>query len=546
MDQFIGTNGFIDVPIDKLEAVGYVREYHPWEFSEISDGVFEYNRWNGFWDFDEYYRNLHDNNITVCPVLWSSPSWLRSGSNNKPVQGADNPAKPESYARMSRMMYQFAARYGSEAVNPDNLIVNTGQVKKTGLGYLQYYEDWNEQDRDWDGREAQFYPGEYAAMASANVDGHGGQLGLNMGIKQADPGAKFVMGGLTSLSTNYLDQMRSWFVENRPDHSWPVDVINMHHYAQGPSSGISPEDDQYKQKAMKVAEWRNLFAPDNEVWITEFGYDMNSVSPNKIPVFAGLSQEEIQARWLMRTFLILSSAGIDRAAQFMIRDNEPSETEERWKNCGLTSSHNTGYQPKTSWYYTYTLKNILKNLHFQKVIREAPDVWVYMYGNSSSDSIVYALWSPSSTGAVVNNYKLGLRIPAMSATLIVPSNGSIQGISSSLAIDRNSVTLEVSEKPVFVLTRNIPTAIIQKPAAFLRSYPNPCTDRLFITKEDNTELTYRLVNAVGTTQLSGNSSGSELSPVIISTSSLIPGIYLLECFINGNRTTERIIKLKDN
>ena len=33
MDQFVGTNAFIDDPLDKLAVpVGFVREYHSWQW----------------------------------------------------------------------------------------------------------------------------------------------------------------------------------------------------------------------------------------------------------------------------------------------------------------------------------------------------------------------------------------------------------------------------------------------------------------------------------------------------------------------------------
>jgi hypothetical protein len=324
MDQMIGTNSFVDAPMDKMEAVSFIREYHPWSFTEIEDDVFEYNRWNGFWDFDTYYTDLKQLGITVCPVLWSSPDWLEDNSENKPCDEEEDPEDPSSYTEMAQLMYQYAARYGNTVVDEEKILVNTGQVKKSGMGVLTYYEDWNEQDRDWAGRDPKFLAEEYAAMASANVDGHGGTLGEGLGIKSADPSAKFVMGGLYILGTNYLSKMYKWFQENRPDQDWPIDVINLHHYAYTfAEHGICPEQDGYKAKVKEVIEWRDQYAPDNEVWITEFGYDTNETSQNRVDPFAGFTQQEIQAQWIVRTYLILSSVGVNRAAQFMIRDADP-------------------------------------------------------------------------------------------------------------------------------------------------------------------------------------------------------------------------------
>src|SRR5690606_23258937 len=34
MEHFIGLNAFIDDPLEKIQAVGFVREYHVWEWDE--------------------------------------------------------------------------------------------------------------------------------------------------------------------------------------------------------------------------------------------------------------------------------------------------------------------------------------------------------------------------------------------------------------------------------------------------------------------------------------------------------------------------------
>jgi len=100
MDKFIGTNAFIDVPQDKMKAVGFIREYHPWSFTEEVNDQFEYNKWNGFWDFDKYYKTLKDAKIDVCPAIWGSPTWLKPSDLNKPVVGIESPLVPNSYREM--------------------------------------------------------------------------------------------------------------------------------------------------------------------------------------------------------------------------------------------------------------------------------------------------------------------------------------------------------------------------------------------------------------------------------------------------------------
>jgi hypothetical protein len=545
MDQFIGTNAFIDVPQEKMKAVGFIREYHSWSFTEEVNDQFEYNKWNGFWNFDNYYKLLKEAGIDVCPVLWGSPSWLKSSDLNKPVVGEESPLIPNSYREMAELMFQYAARYGSRVIDNSRLIVGSGQVKKSGLGYLRYYEDWNEQDRTWEGADKRFTPQEYAAMASANIDGHCGTMGANLGLRQADPDALFVMGGLAGLGTDYVSGMLQWFSENRPDKRWPVDVINMHHYCEKNALvGNSPEDGLLKQKVAVVAQWRDENAPESEFWLTEFGYDMNSQSVNRVPVFAGFTQEEVQAQWLLRSFLVLSSTGVDRAAQFMLRNQEPANTEPRFRDCGLTSSHLTGYIPKLSWYAVYLMKNTLAGFYFDQVITENSDVWAYRYTHPDSSKQVAALWSPTSSG---KTYSYRMPVPAgyNSATLI-SVNGTIAGSREPLEVSAGKVLVPVSEMPVFV-EFSLSTLVGDiSDRNSLQVFPNPVCDVLTVRWKAsiNSEIySVSLFNSDGriiSRKFCPASSGN----CSVETGRLTPGTYIIT--VTGNNFSSRQLVNKIN
>ncbi len=544
MDQFIGTNAFIDVPQDKMKAVGFIREYHPWGFTEIEDDKFEYNRWNGFWDFDKYYKTLKEAKIDVCPAIWGSPGWLKPSDLNKPVVGSESPLLPNSYREMAELMFQYAARYGSVVVDNSLLIVNVGQVKKSGLGYIKFYEDWNEQDRTWEGADKRFTAQQYAAMVSANVDGHAGEMGPNLGIKQADPSARFVMGGLAGMGTSYISEMKEWFELNRPDNKWPVDVINMHHYCENNGIiGNSPEDNGLKQKVEAIAAWRDANIPDNEFWLTEFGYDTNSQSVNRVPVFAGFTQEQIQAQWLLRTYLVLSSTGLDRAAQFMLRNQEPENTEARFRDCGFTSSQNTGYVPKLSWYAVYTMKNLLTGLYFNEVITESSDVWAYRYSSPEKANQVVALWCPGSSGKT-HSYKLSVPEGFNRAVAVMP-NKTVGGERKNIEISEGSVLVNVSEMPVFIeftFSTNI-EPFIQAEQLFV--FPNPFYD--FASIHWPGEFNFSGIRIAFISDMTGRicskaefNSGERLSSLDLE--NLHQGIYIVTIMQGDKKLRQRIVK----
>src|SRR5690606_17876756 len=106
-------------------------------------------------------------------------------------------------------MFQTVARYGSARLNSADLKLRPDQEKSSGSDLIQYYENWNEPNNDWSTRENYFTPYEFAAMCSADYDGHLGSLGKDKGVKHADPKAKMVMGGLASLNLKYFKYIKA-------------------------------------------------------------------------------------------------------------------------------------------------------------------------------------------------------------------------------------------------------------------------------------------------------------------------------------------------
>lgn len=326
IDQAIGANGFIDDRLSELKALGHVREYHNLRWT--IDNKLEQNRFNpsygGKWNFDNYYKMLHENNIEAIPCIQGTAKCLLSQDyinqnkvsyNEKAKDIGTDSYLPSSYKTHASTMFQYAARYGSQKVEESKLLLASDQEKVSGLGYIQYYENNNEPDKNWEGTQSYYSPYELAAMCSADYDGHEGSMGDTYGIKNADPNAKLVMGGLCNGNIQYLDLMKLWFENNRADKKLAFDVINFHTYC----GKEAPEENGFKQRCEKIVNWRNVNAPDKEVWLTEFGWDTNTSSPHAAPT------QETQGDWLVRSYLLSFAAGIDRSSMYMLRDASWSE-----------------------------------------------------------------------------------------------------------------------------------------------------------------------------------------------------------------------------
>ena len=440
-DQKIGMNGHVDVPRDILYAGGVVREYHNFGWSITSEKKIYFNRFS-WWDFDSYYKDLSEKGITILPCIqMGEQAVFNRNRNEKPVMAGDDTTDPLSYKIHSNYLFNYAARYGNTKVAEDRLNIDSKETYKTGLGYITYYEDWNEPDKTWQGPDAQFNSTELAAMLSADYDGHEGRLGDSYGVKRADPTSKLVMGGMAGGSTmvTWLEEMQEWANVNRTDKKLPLDVINYHQY----TSTHSPENSSFVADANKIIEWRNQNATDKEIWITEFGWDTNTASNHAAP------SEDTQRDWIVREYLIGDRIGLDRIVVYDGLNDGPSSDATQYSTSGLATNKAEGFVKKSSWYGVNTAKNTLKGYTFSEVVEESENIYIYKYKNNN-DEEYYVLWSPTEEGRVIDNYKLnvGNRNTAIKTEL---KDKEDLGVTTNLTINKNNeVELKVTESPIFV------------------------------------------------------------------------------------------------
>lgn len=461
--DLVGTNTFLEDPPGRVMVAGHVREYHPWAWSEYYR---DQNAWGpsyaagGGWNFDQYYERMKKLGITTAPVVMQNVPFCY-GSKPR-LAATDDSYTPASYLPHASHMWQFAARFGAVQQPDAKLKLSSGQPRVSGLNTVKYYENWNEQDQTWSGADALFHPFEYAALASADYDGHMGTMGTDVGLKNADPNAQLVMGGIANgnAGVDYLRMMKFWADEYR-NGQVPFDVINVHIYSNSAgiqnsgtgTYGISPEADDLKGKMAKITDYRNRYMPGKEVWVSEFGYDCNQGSIQRAPAFAPFSAEEVQGQWLVRSYLALAAAGIDRAQQFMLRDDNANSTT-TYASSGMVTSKDTGFMPKISWWYVYTLKNRLGRYTYAGEVNTGnANVRAYKFAR---DGVVkgYAVWCPTSNNTTVSNYQLTLDGTPSTATLVQLAVNSVNGTESNLPIAAGKVTFNVSERPVFVLLDN--------------------------------------------------------------------------------------------
>ena len=478
-DQKIGMNGHVDVPRNILYAGGVVREYHNFGWTITPNKQMYFDRFN-YWDFDGYYKDLHEHGITILPCIqMGEQAVFNRNRNEKPVMKGDSTTDPMSYKIHANYLFNYAARYGHTVVDKSKLNLDPNASYKSGLGYITYYEDWNEPDKTWQGPDAQFNSTELAAMLSADYDGHEGRLGDVYGVKQADKNSKLVMGGMAGGSTmvQWLTEMQAWANINRTDKQLPLDVINYHQYA----GTHSPENSSFVSDANKIINWRNNNAPGKEIWITEFGWDTNLGSTKH-----AAPSEDAQRDWIVRTYLIGDRIGLDRMTVYDALNDGPSSDTTQYSTSGLATKVSEGTVKKSSWYGVNTVKNVLKGYTFDGVEKEEDDIYIYRY--KKGDKIILAIWSPTEDGSKLHSYPLVTGYSKGKMTVM--KKGYDLGITTDIELDpeHGFTEIEVTESPIFI---ELSDKINMRPASEVPSSNNEDTPVVNNNEESKKELVVR-------------------------------------------------------
>ncbi len=483
LEHFVGMNAFINDGNDVLRAVNYIREYHPWTWSCVPDRentkLAMSPSFAGPWDFDDYYTKLHKWGIECVPTY-------STHSKRDPKDQVCDSTDPYNYYSYAAMLWQIVARYGSNKdIDPDLIQVADGQEKKIGLGVMKALEPLNEPDGTWLGRIPYYTPFEHAAFLSMCYDGHEGKY-KNVGVKQADPNFMMSMSGGAGLHYGRLRAMQFWCKYNRKDGKLPFDVINAHCYcgkkldADGVAAkygnvnledrgdqgqaiwvGISPEEGNIDKAFDKIRDFRDRYYPDMEIWLTEFGWDTNQSfkTSTSAHAYAEYTGRQVQAMWLVREYLLLSSIGIEKAAMYMSRDCGPEETAVgKYGSSGLirfpieiNPTNVIQGNKKDSFYYVYTLKEMLKNCYFDSILDSGNEnVMLFKYVTNEGKA-KYAVWCKTSDGTKVPDYKLNVGNGDFKLVEFV--NEAYAGKQSDLENENGIVTVNVSENPIFVVEK---------------------------------------------------------------------------------------------
>ena len=484
LKQCLGVNAFewdVESPssplvIDtvRLNAVKYftgIRHYLDWEKLESTRGSYTFNpSHSGGWNYDAMYERLKQENIEVLACLKTQPGWMQRtypvavrSWENVPVLYGRSCSAPASYLEQSKMVFQFAARYGrNKNVSRSLVRVSTALPRwagdpvnqvKIGLDLVRYIECDNERDKWWRGRQAYQTAQEYAANMSAFYDGHKNTMGSGVGVKNADPTMQVVMGGLASGNPDYVKAMVDWCRQYRgykPDGSVNLcwDVINYHKYANDAGSsqganatrGAAPEVSNAGRLAKAFVLMAHQYAGGMPVWITETGYDFNQSSPLKAIAVGNRSVQETQADWTLRTALAYARWGVERTFMYQLYDDN-ALSPIKFSSMGLVNDDKT---PRLAAQYLRQANQLIGNYTYKQTLNDDPVVDRYeLNGNSA-----YVLVVPDEAGRTAA-YTLDLG-GASYADVYRPTTGQAMAV-QRVGLQNGQLAIQVTETPVFVL-----------------------------------------------------------------------------------------------
>jgi hypothetical protein len=316
-----------------------------------------------------------------------TPGWARLNMDHA---GLD-PRDPHAYTRSGKFYFNFAAYYGSVAVDTAKTCFHNGT--RNGKNIMHWVENGNEED-DNGGSSLSYW-----ARTVNDYDGWEGRVGIagQAGVKSADPCFRLVMAATTARDTNFVSCLVWYSALWRTDGRLPVDDITYHQYNRNTnvlgydpgydqevgSHGISPalgniyyDDRTYVATCLKYLRGDTSY----HFYKTEYGYG-NWGTPAATPQQAswpwdfscvqpagGYDSLQLKAIWMAQSETIMPFTGLSGYNEFFFHNSTFGPNSfQLYSSCGRTTGRDARTFRATAffpfWYVRQWLYNNLKNYY---------------------------------------------------------------------------------------------------------------------------------------------------------------------------------------
>ena len=368
-------------------GIGWVRfENMKWPFASPEPHKYGFDGSVAPWrlNLDEIFQGYHRNGLNVLSYMFLTPQYASSAPEGTKEDRVTS-FPPKDLSLFGEFCFQVAARYGNTQHPAEALLSND---KKSGLGLVHYYEMWNEPNLNpqptaaWGGWSASM--DEYYKMMRYGAEA----------VKKADPTATVTSAGYAGMQAEIVDRMRTY---KYPDGKCPLDfvqVINVHYYSGRTPPEIATEDGNanlvgattFVQDLEELTAWRDRYAPQMPIWMTETGYDSDGPFG---------TTETIQAARLPRVVMLCLANGVEKVMVY----RESGSTASMHACSGVLRDD---FTEKPSWFTFGTLVRQFRGVKGGAVRLPHPDpnVWLLKWDDGGK---------PMLTAWTVNgNARLGI------------------------------------------------------------------------------------------------------------------------------------------
>jgi hypothetical protein len=283
------------VALMREAGIQWAREELSWDkLQRTKDGPFMWTGdGSGFYNYDRSIERMTNAGIDVLGLLAYNPAWFKS----------KNPTVDEWINDWGNYVFQTVARYGRDRKQ------------------IKYWEIWNEPNLRISGYESGLYTiRDYVRILDT----------ARAAAKAADPQARIVLGGITSIWSE---------IPTPEDYDIPTylrllynaggwnsfDVLAIHPYSPGAPEAASWRRDQHQDFEGELRQVDALLQEfgSKPVWITEVGW-------STYRGFYGVSETE-QASFMVRMYLVaMAHRSVERIFWYDLRnDTQPGASYDR-------------------------------------------------------------------------------------------------------------------------------------------------------------------------------------------------------------------------
>jgi len=283
-------------------------------------------------------------------------------------------------------------------------------------------------------------------------------------IQEVNPGDKIVLGGLSYEGYNQGVDYYDYLWQIYEAGGWPYfDILAFHPYRWPafpeqvlPRTRFDVRTRSYQSEWLdynytdEIQAFNTLMAGwgAKPLWITEIGWPVAALAQRASE--RNTQPEIVQSDYLIRAYVQSIAAGVENIFWYDFRDDYWVENDPNESSFGLVRGD---FSPKPAYHAFGVMASLLGNSRFVEQVRgqadrnRPGDDDVYEYRFAGNSRTVIVLWK-SQGGDIVREVAVE-NIPV--ATVHVYGPDFTSNISRTLESVENTITLDLTERPVFVV-----------------------------------------------------------------------------------------------